>query len=375
MEIPVANSKNYLYAEFEFSSEWTGTKTAIFNNGTAYEVILEDNKCLVPWEVITPQGFSVSVFCGDRITANKSFVQVLASGYQEGETPEPPTPTVYEQIIADLDDKQDKGDYLEPENIIAGDNVRVDRNGKNVTISSLGGGVKDYAELENKPKINSVELNGNKSLADLGVQPAGSYATSANLSGEETARQNADNNLQGQIDALVAASDVVDVVGTYADLQNYDTQHIQANDIVKVLNDSTHNNAQSYYRWVITEGVGAWVYVGSEGETYTKSETDALLQGKVNESAIKQSTGQSTTDLMSQKAVTEALSGKQNTLQAGTGITIDGNVISSSGGTVDTAMSDSSTNAVQNKVIKAYVDNKIDTEINAALADIIGGLV
>lgn len=133
-EIPVAKSENYLYAQFTFSDEWAGTKTAIFNNGTPYSVILdEDNKCLVPWEVITASGFSVSVFCGQRITANVEFVGVLPTGYIEGQTPEPPTPSVYEQIIEELNGK------LEPENIIAGDNITITVNGKNVTISASGG--------------------------------------------------------------------------------------------------------------------------------------------------------------------------------------------------------------------------------------------
>ena len=37
-------------------------------------------------------------------------------------------------------------------------------------------GTTDYEELENKPKINSVELKGNKSSSDLGLQPSGDYA-------------------------------------------------------------------------------------------------------------------------------------------------------------------------------------------------------
>lgn len=32
-----------------------------------------------------------------------------------------------------------------------------------------GGGTSDYSDLENKPKINNVELDGNKSFADLGL--------------------------------------------------------------------------------------------------------------------------------------------------------------------------------------------------------------
>lgn len=103
---------------------------------------------------------------------------------------------------------------------------------------------------------------------------------------ETTARENADINLQNQIDAITVSSDVIDVVGTYADLQNYDTQHVKANDIIKVLQDETHNNALSYYRWTIVGNVGSWVYVGSEGPFYTKSEADALLNGKVDNSEL-----------------------------------------------------------------------------------------
>lgn len=109
----------------------------------------------------------------------------------------------------------------------------------------------------------------------------GQIATNAsNIANEIIDRQNADNGLQSQIDAIVSKSDVVDIVGTYAELQAYDTSSLGNNDVVKVISDSTHNNAPSYYRWVITGGVGAWVYIGSESETYTKAETDALLNAK-----------------------------------------------------------------------------------------------
>ena len=96
----VADSKNYLYAAFSFSEEWTGTKTAIFKSGDdAYCVMLQEDRCLIPWEVIKPRWFSVSVFCGDLVTSNKVAVRVLESGYTEGETPD-----AYQQIIELLDD-------------------------------------------------------------------------------------------------------------------------------------------------------------------------------------------------------------------------------------------------------------------------------
>jgi hypothetical protein len=42
-------------------------------------------------------------------------------------------------------------------------------------------GITDYEYLSNLPKINSVTLIGNKSLSDLGIQPAGDYATNASV--------------------------------------------------------------------------------------------------------------------------------------------------------------------------------------------------
>lgn len=43
------------------------------------------------------------------------------------------------------------------------------------------GGTTNYNELTNKPQINNVELAGNKTLEDLGIQPAGDYLTDETL--------------------------------------------------------------------------------------------------------------------------------------------------------------------------------------------------
>lgn len=39
------------------------------------------------------------------------------------------------------------------------------------------GGTKDYNRLLNKPRINAIELIGNKTLEELGIQPQGNYLT------------------------------------------------------------------------------------------------------------------------------------------------------------------------------------------------------
>ena len=106
----VSDSRNYLRASFEFSEEWTGIKTAIFKSGDIVRnSILENNECLVPWEVINPGFMKVSVFCGDLITADSSTVQIAESGYEDGGAPQDPTPTVYEQIIAMLNEIETGG--------------------------------------------------------------------------------------------------------------------------------------------------------------------------------------------------------------------------------------------------------------------------
>lgn len=65
------------------------------------------------------------------------------------------------------------------EQLVSGTNIKT-INGEsilgegNLEISGSGG-TTDYTQLTNKPQINSVELSGNKSLSDLGIQPAGNY--------------------------------------------------------------------------------------------------------------------------------------------------------------------------------------------------------
>lgn len=99
---------------------------------------------------------------------------------------------------------------------------------------------------------------------------------------ETTAREGADINLQGQIDALSAASDVTDIVGTYADLQAYDTTKLKDNDIIKVLQDEEHDNETTYYRW--STSTQTFTLIGEEGPYYTKSAADQKFQEKLTAS-------------------------------------------------------------------------------------------
>ena len=168
----------------------------------------------------------------------------------------------------------------------------------------------DFNKLTNRPSYNGTVMTGDTNIPvsptatsqltnDSNFQNANDVAnaisthnqsTSAHqdirqaISDEATARYNADNSLQGQIDAITSASDVVDIVGTYAELQAYDTQHLKDNDVIKVLQDETHNDAMTYYRW--STDTNTWTYVGAEGPYYTKSETNTLLDAKLDANEV-----------------------------------------------------------------------------------------
>lgn len=71
------------------------------------------------------------------------------------------------------------------------------------------------------------------------------------------------NALDEDVQELKSNPDVVDIVSTYQDLQNYDTSTLTDKDIIRVLSDSTHGNQSSYYRYNAT--TGQWAYVGTGG--------------------------------------------------------------------------------------------------------------
>lgn len=87
--------------------------------------------------------------------------------------------TVAQTTITPTGVSADTSYHSYQEQLVSGTNIKT-INGEsilgegNLEISGSGG-TTDYTQLTNKPQINSVELSGNKSLSDLGIQPAGNY--------------------------------------------------------------------------------------------------------------------------------------------------------------------------------------------------------
>lgn len=363
---------NVQKCEFVFSSEYEGlTKMAVFSNEeSSFKTMIVGNECIIPYEILETDGtIGVGVYgyaldgedLVKRYSPKPVFFNVELGSYQYAEESEQPSQDIIEQILAELENQgediialQNNLDNLE-------DNVIPTLATKEEIPDVSNFITKEVNDLTNytlTSDLSSVALSGNYN--DLTNKPDLSvYATTTQLGTEITNRENADIGLQGQIDAITSSSDVKDIVGTYTDLQNYDTSTLGNDDIIKVLQDSTHNDAMTYYRWVITGGVGAWSYIGQEGPYYTKSETETLLQAKQNtiDSSHKLSADlvddtSSTNKFVSSTDITNWNS-KQNAL------------------TFDTTPTSDSTNPVTSGGIYTYV-NTIVGDISNAI-DLING--
>ena len=81
-------------------------------------------------------------------------------------------------------------------------------------------------------------------------------------------------DVEDEVEEIKNNPDVVDIVDTYADLQSYDTQHLTENDIIRVLQDETHDGNSTYYRF--TKNPDTWTFIGeiaAGGELFTKLTT------------------------------------------------------------------------------------------------------
>ena len=109
----IADSVMFEKISFIFPKSWNGyAKTAVFKNGgTTVSVVLDsdstlctgENECYVPYEVIKAPGFTVSAFGisgNSRATSSQARINVVESGYGEGDVPPAPTPSEYEQLLS-----------------------------------------------------------------------------------------------------------------------------------------------------------------------------------------------------------------------------------------------------------------------------------
>ena len=300
--------------EFTFSSEYEGlTKMAIFTNEeNSFQTMITNGHCIIPAEILETEGtIGLGVYGyevnGDNLIKRYSpkpvFFNVELGSYQLAQEATDPSADIITQILQELENLSNDIETIQGQietinetlpTLATKDEIptkvsELENDSNYATVSQLptktsqldndsGFIDKNVNDLTNYTKtsdLSAVATSG--AYSDLtGTPDLSVYATNIALGNETTARENADIGLQGQIDAITSSSDVKDIVGTYQDLLNYDTQHLGNNDVIKVLQDSTHSDAMTYYRWL--KDTSTWQYIGQEGPYYTKSEIDTTLQ-------------------------------------------------------------------------------------------------
>lgn len=115
---------------------------------------------------------------------------------------------------------------------------------------------------------HAVETNNIKE--NISTLQTETVALTTDLQHEEINRQDADLFLQEQIDGLAARSMVVDIVPDLDALYAYDITTLENKDIIAVLMDDSQKETMTYYRFMD----GQFIFIGSEGEKYTKAQAD-----------------------------------------------------------------------------------------------------
>lgn len=92
------------------------------------------------------------------------------------------------------------------------------------------------------------------------------------------------DDLQEEVDHLKAATDVIAVFANKSDFDTWsaDSPYVTENDFIKILTDSTHSNAQTYYQYVNN----AWEYKTSLPAYYSTEQFDAYSASLQYVSAI-----------------------------------------------------------------------------------------
>ena len=85
------------------------------------------------------------------------------------------------------------------------------------------------------------------------------------------------NGIEEEVAEIKNNPDVVDIVSTYADLQAYDTQHLTDKDIIRVLQDETHDGESTYYRY--SKQSNTWTYIGESKQYGDFVGTDGTAAG------------------------------------------------------------------------------------------------
>lgn len=272
----------------------------------------------------------------------------------------------------DLADYQPVGDYAtktelasKQDTLVSGTNIKT-INGQTLlgegNIEIQGGGTitvdSELSTTSENPVQNKVITN-----AINGKQDAGDYALKSEI--PDTSELATKEELAAKLDTATYNSEKANFAlkSELPDTSTLATKSEVTSGLATKLDVATYNVDKPTFA-LKTEipdisGLATKTELSGKLDTATYNSEKASFETKENAAATYQVKGD--------YATTAQLNSKQDTLVSGTNIkTIngnsllgEGNITIQAGGTVDTEMSDTSENAVQNKVIKKYIDDLV----------------
>lgn len=272
----------------------------------------------------------------------------------------------------DLADYQPVGDYAtktelasKQDTLVSGTNIKT-INGQTLlgegNIEIQGGGTitvdSELSTTSENPVQNKVITN-----AINGKQDAGDYALKSEI--PDTSELATKEELAAKLDTATYNSEKANFAlkSELPDTSTLATKSEVTSGLATKLDVATYNADKPTFA-LKTEipdisGLATKTELSGKLDTATYNSEKASFETKENAAATYQVKGD--------YATTAQLNSKQDTLVSGTNIkTINGNsllgegdITIQAGGTVDTEMSDTSENAVQNKVIKKYIDDLV----------------
>ena len=272
----------------------------------------------------------------------------------------------------DLADYQPVGDYAtktelasKQDTLVSGTNIKT-VNGQTLlgegNIEIQGGGTitvdSELSTTSENPVQNKVITN-----AINGKQDAGDYALKSEI--PDTSELATKEELAAKLDTATYNSEKANFAlkSELPDTSTLATKSEVTSGLATKLDVATYNADKPTFA-LKTEipdisGLATKTELSGKLDTATYNSEKASFETKENAAATYQVKGD--------YATTAQLNSKQDTLVSGTNIkTINGNsllgegdITIQAGGTVDTEMSDTSENAVQNKVIKKYIDDLV----------------
>lgn len=237
-------------------------------------------------------------------------------------------------------------------------------------------GTNDYLELENKPSINDITLQGNLSLADLNIQEKGDYTTLEEVINKinESIEKSLENyytkdeigsQLETKQDTLKSGENISTINGQSLLNGNDIVIDSGTKDYSELTNKPSINNVELTSNKSLSD-----LGIQEKGDYVTNSDLTDKLSSKADKTEIPTKVSELENDIeyQTKTQLDEAINQKQDILVSGTNIkTINGETILGEGdieiqvsGSVDSKLDENSENPVQNKVLTPLINQLMD---------------